>query len=50
MLDVGISDHHSFIVTALKSQLIKGNAKMKLYRDYSSFQLEMFKSDLDQNL
>ena len=27
----GISDHHSFIVTALKSHLRKGNAKMKLY-------------------
>ena len=50
VLEVGISDHHSFIVTALKSQLIKGNAKMKLYRDYSSFQMEMFKADLDQNL
>ena len=23
---------------------------MKLYRDYSSFQMEMFKADLDQNL
>ena len=50
VLEVGISDHHSFIVTALKSQLIKGNAKMKLYRDYSSFQMEMFKADLDLNL
>ena len=50
VLEVGISDHHCFIVTALKSQLIKGNAKVKLYRDYSSFQMEMFKADLDQNL
>ena len=23
---------------------------MKLYRDYSSFQMEMFETDLDQNL
>ena len=38
VLEVGISHYHSFIVTTLKSQLIKGNAKMKLYRDYSSFQ------------
>ena len=37
VLEVGISDHHSFIVTALKSQLINGNAKMKLNHDYSSF-------------
>ena len=50
VLKVGISDHHSFIVTALKSQLIKGNAKVKLYRDYSSFQMEVFKADLDLNL
>ena len=50
VLEVGISDHHSFIVTTLKSQLIKGNAKMKLYRKYSSFQMEMFKTGLDLNL
>ena len=50
VLEVGISGHDSFIVTALKSQLIKGNAKTKLYRDCSSFQMEMFKADLDQNL
>ena len=50
ILEVGISDHHSFIVTALNSQLIKGNAKIKLHRDYSFFQLEMFKGDLDRNL
>ena len=50
VLEVVISDHYSFIVTALKSQLVKSNAKMKLYSDYSSFQLKMFKEDLDQNL
>ena len=50
LIAVGISHHHSFFVTALKSQFIKGNAKIKLYRDYSSFQIEMFKADLDQNL
>ena len=50
VLGVGISDHLSFIVTAIKSQLIKCNAKIKLYRDYSSFQMEMFKVHLDQNL
>ena len=37
VLEVRISDHHSFIVTALKRRLIKGNEKMKLSRDYSSF-------------
>ena len=30
VLEVGISDHHSFITTALRTQLIKGNAKMKI--------------------
>ena len=37
VFEVGMCDHHSFIVTALKSELIKGNAKIKLYLDYSSF-------------
>ena len=36
-IEVGISDRHSLIVTALKSQLLKGNTKIKLYGDYSSF-------------
>ena len=27
VLEVGISDHHSFITTALRTQLMKGNAK-----------------------
>ena len=35
VLEVGISGNHSFIITALKSQLVKGNAKTKLYHDYS---------------
>ena len=30
VIEVGISDHHSLIVTALKSLLLKGNAKTKL--------------------
>ena len=33
VLEVGISDYHSFITTALRTQFIKGNAKMKMYRD-----------------
>ena len=48
--EVGISDHHSFIVTALKSLLLKGNAETKLYRDYSSFNIDHFKEDLENNL
>ena len=33
VLEVGISDHYTFIATTLKSKLIKGISKMKLYRD-----------------
>ena len=50
VIEVGISDHHSLIVTALKSLLLKGNAKTKLYRDYNSFNMNQFKEDLDNNL
>ena len=50
VIEVGISDHHSLILTALKSLLLKGNAKTKLYRDYSSFNMDHFKEDLDNNL
>ena len=33
VLQVGNSDHHILIVTSLRNQLVKGNAKAKLYRD-----------------
>ena len=35
---------------ALRSQLVKGNAKTKLYRDYNWFDVKLFKEDLDKNL
>ena len=50
LVEVGISDHHGLIVTALKSLLLKGNAKTKLYRVYSSFSIDHFKEDLGNNL
>ena len=50
VIKVRISDHHSLIVTALKSLLLKGNAKTKLYRDYSSFNIDHFKEDMGNNL
>ena len=31
VIKVGISDHHSLIAIALKSLLLEGNAKTKLY-------------------
>ena len=34
----------------MKSQLVKGNAKTKLYRDYSEFNMDNFKSELDDKL
>ena len=50
VIEIGISDHHGLIVTALKSLLLKGNAKTKLYRDYNSFNIDHFKEDLDNYL
>ena len=49
-MEVGISDHHSFIIIALKSQLFNGNAKTKLYCDYSEFNTDNFKAELDDYL
>ena len=37
-------------MTALRSQLVKGNAQTKLYRDYYSFDVNLFKEDLNKNL
>ena len=50
VIEVGISDHHSLIVTVLKSLLLRRNAKTKLYRDYNSFNIDHFKEDFDNNL
>ena len=38
------------IVTAVKSQLLKTNAKTKVYRNYNSFNVKFLKADLDENL
>ena len=50
VLEVGISDHHSLIGTALRCQLVKSKTKTKLYRDYISFDIKLFEEDLDKNL
>ena len=50
IFEVRISDQHSLIMTALRSQLVKGNAKTKLYLDYNSFDIKLFKKDFDKNL
>ena len=48
--EAGISDHHSFTITALKSQLFKGNTKTKINYDYSEFNMDNFKVELDSKL
>ena len=50
VLEVRIYDHHSFITTALRTQLIKENAKMKMHRDYKTFNIDFFKRDLRESL
>ena len=50
MLEVGNSDHHSFIITVLKSQLVKANAKTKLFRNYGELNMDKFKEGLDGEL
>ena len=49
-MEVEISDHHSLIITALKSQLVRGSAKTKLYPDCSEFNMDNFKAELDHKL
>ena len=50
VLEVGISVHQSVIVTALKSQLIKGNTKIKFHQYYSYFQMGNYNAEQDYNL
>ena len=44
--EVGISDHRNLVLTALKKQFRKGSPKMKFYRDYKNFDLEIFNTEL----
>ena len=50
VLEVGISDHHSFIPTALRTQLIKVNTTMKMYRDYKTLNIELLKREIGESL
>ena len=50
VLEAGIPDYRSFIIITLKSQLVNGNAKTKLYRDYSEFNMDNFKAELSDKL
>ena len=40
ILEIGISDHLNLIVITLKSEFIKGNPKIRRYRDYKDFVIE----------
>ena len=50
VLEVGISDHHSFITTALRTQVIKVNTTMKMYRDYKTLNIELLKREIGESL
>ena len=45
--EFGISDHRLLTLTSMRIQFIKGNPKVKFYRDYKSFNFEFFNNDLD---
>ena len=45
-LEVGIFDHHSLALTALKVQFIKDSPKMRFYCDYKNFNIEALKTEL----
>ena len=38
------------MVTSIKNQLVKGNARTIIFRDYSKFNMDAFKEDLDESL
>ena len=50
ILEAGISDHGNLITTTLRSQLVKRNAKMKMYRDYIIFNIDSFSKNLEECL
>ena len=47
---IGIPTHHSFVVTSSKTQLVKDNAKTKVYRHYSKINMNAFKKYLGKSL
>ena len=50
VLEFGISDHHSFITIAVRIQLIKADAKMKMQKYYKTCNTQPFKRDLRESL
>ena len=45
--EVSISDQHLLTLASIRIQFVKGNPKVKFYRDYKSFNFESFNNDLD---
>ena len=45
-----LSDHHKLISTVSKSGSFKGTPRIKIYRSYKSFNIDNFKSILNQKL
>ena len=48
--ETGLSDHHKLISTISKSGSFKGSLRVKVYRSYKSFNIDNFKSILNQKL
>ena len=44
--ETGLSDHHHFIYSTLKTTFHKEEPKTLTYRDYKTFSLETFSSEL----
>ena len=38
----GISDFHAFTTSIMKLTYVKGNTKIKFYRDYKNFDNDLF--------
>ena len=48
--ETGLSDHHKLISTISKSGRFKGTPRIKVSRSYKSFNIDNFKSILNQKL
>ena len=50
VLETGISDHHKFIVTVMKTKFTKLNPKTVTYRNYKKFNKALFEKELQEML
>ena len=48
--ETGLSDHRKLLSTISKSGSFKGTPRIKVYRSYQSFNIDNFKSILNQKL